>query len=197
MSCFYFSARHVIGAVAPMKKKPVAVLAGCRKQQQADPAKRKNIFEILFLKPIFKTKSTMKKITKILLLSFILICANMIDAYCSATITFKIARHRDCKGFGWCKWEIVIIDDGGPAVNKGTAIVDVNEEGHLVLTINKEKDLSPEAFETYFSKGIFICEDDFPVPFEILKELKYPDSYTIKEGVYPVTLKGDNISIEF
>lgn len=141
----------------------------------------------------------MKNIKKILLLVFILTAANVIEAYSSIIVSFHIARHRDCKGFGFCK--ITIESEDIPVVrpigNIGNAVADINTTGRLILKINKKTGLVPEAFNTYFSKGIFICEDDFPVPSEILKALNYSRPYIIKAGEYPITISGDIITIEF
>ncbi len=146
----------------------------------------------------------MKNKMKILVLTLLLISGSVIEAYSSITITFRIARHRDCKGMGWCKWEAIIIDDGnekdgkeGGDGNDGTGIIGLNERNRIILTINRKTDLSPEVYEKYFSEGDFICEDDFPVPGELLKALNLKESYIIKEGKYPISEKGELLTIEF
>ena len=52
-------------------------------------------------------------------------------------------------------------------------------------------------FEKYFSKGFFICEDDYPFPNEILKELNYDGEYIIPAGKYPVKINDDVITVVF
>ena len=141
----------------------------------------------------------MKNITKILLLVFLLIGSSAIEAYCSIVVTIHIARHRDCKGFGWCKFEVYYTVEivPRPIGNQVNAVADINRSGHLLLTFNKKKDMTPEAYNMYFSKGVFLCEDDCPVPDEILKTLNYIKPYTVKAGEYPITINGDIITVEF
>ncbi len=139
----------------------------------------------------------MKKLTKILLLSLLLIGGSVIDAYCICTITIKIARHRDCRGFGWCNAKIVIEKDVELEYQSANAEASQNQQRRLVITLNKKTDLSAETFETYFSKGTFLCEDDFPLPSEIIKAVGLDDGYVIKAGKYPINIKGDILKITF
>ena len=136
---------------------------------------------------------------KILLLLLVLIGSNVIEAYSSVIIVLKFGRPRDCRGIGICEGKIVITTDDAPKPigNQVNAIADINMEGKLVLAFNRKTDLTTEAFQTYFSQGNFICEEDFPVPPEILRTLNYPGSITVKAGDYPITMKGDVITITF
>ena len=141
----------------------------------------------------------MKIFKKTLLLTLVLIGSNVIEANSSVIVVLKFGRSRDCKGIGICQGKIVITTDDAPKPigNQVSAIADINMEGRLVLTFNRKTDLTQEAFQTYFSKGIFICEDDFPVPSEILRTLNYPGSFTVKAGDYPISMTGDLITIVF
>jgi len=140
----------------------------------------------------------MKKTTKILCLVLILMSCSLIDAYSSVIVTIKLARHRDCKGFGWCYAKIVIEpDDIKPEGNIGIGDASITDDGRLQVTFNPSTGLTPEALETYFSKDEFLFEDDFPVPSEILEALKYPYEYTIKEGTYSIERKGELITVLF
>ena len=140
----------------------------------------------------------MKKTFMIILLAFVMVSADVVTAYSWVTITIKIARKKDCLGFGWCKITIQSDDIlARPVGNDGKALAEMRSDGHLILKLNKKTDISPEAYETYFSKGVFVCEDDFPLPEEVLKALDIKDKYIIKEGSYDVTQKGDLLTIVF
>jgi len=131
------------------------------------------------------------KTIKIILLAFILVGTNLAEAYSKVVITIVIARHRDCEGFGLCK----ISAEGTIPLNRNTghATADIDGAGHFKLTINKNTDLTPEAFDKYFSNGVFVCEDDFPVPTEVLKSLGYTRNYTITKGNYNITTGRDGL----
>ena len=134
----------------------------------------------------------------IILLAFVMVCADVIYAYSWVTITIKIARKKDCLGFGWCRFTIQSDDFfARPVGNDGKAQAEMRSDGHFVMKLNKKTDLSPEAYETYFSKGVFVCEDDFPVPDELLKAMDFKGKYTIKEGSYDVKQKGDLLTVVF
>ncbi len=133
------------------------------------------------------------KTIRIVLLAFILIGTNMVEAYSKVIVTITLARHRDCDGFGWCRGTIVVDPAPRPIGNVGNAVAEINAAGRLTLTFNKSTDLSPEAFNKYFSKGTFVCEDDFPVPVEILKALGYSGSYTVAKGNYNITTTRDGL----
>ena len=140
----------------------------------------------------------MKKTFMIILLTFVIVSANVISAYSTVTITIKIARNSDCKGFGLCEFKIQSDDIlARPVGNDGKALAEMRSNGRLVLKLNKKTDISPEAFETYFSKGVFVCEDDFPVPDEVLKAMDFKGKYTIKAGSYDVKQKGDLLTVVF
>jgi hypothetical protein len=132
-------------------------------------------------------------------LAIILIGSSLVEAYSKTVITITLARHRDCEGFGWCRGTIVVdpISIPRPVGNVGNATVEINKEGRLTLSFNKATDLTPEAYNKYFSSGIFICEDDFPVPAEILKALGYSGSYTVSKGNYKIISKDGMLTIVF
>ncbi len=99
-------------------------------------------------------------------------------------ISFEIARKRDCLGFGICNlnanisWEIY-----SPKGNNVSASAqEVN--GKLVLTLNKENDMTREAYNKYFSNGYFLFEEDFSLPPEFCRKLGLEKNYTIKKGKY-------------
>lgn len=140
----------------------------------------------------------MKKTFMIILLAFVMVCADVIYAYSWVTITIKIARKKDCLGFGLCRFTIQSNDIAArPVGNDGKALAEMRSDGHLILKLNKKTDISPEAFETYFSNGVFVCEDDFPVPDEVLKAMDFKGKYTIKAGSYDVKQKGDLLTVVF
>jgi len=138
----------------------------------------------------------MNKFLKTLILGLVLVSSTVIEAYSNAiTVTIVIARHRDCNGFGVCKLTVKTGTDI-PFANTAIATISTSDGGHMVLTFSRSSGMSPEAYSTYFSKGVFVCEDDCPVPSEILKALQYAGTYTIKAGKYPAVLKGDTITVE-
>lgn len=132
-------------------------------------------------------------------MAFVIVSADVINAYSWVTVTIRIARKSDCKGLGICQFTIKSEEEilARPAGNAGNALSEKGREGRLVLKLNKKTDISSEAFETYFSKGVFVCEEDFPVPDEALKALHLKDKYTIKAGSYDIQQKGDLLTIVF
>jgi hypothetical protein len=135
------------------------------------------------------------KTFRIVLLAFILIGSSVVEAYSKIVITIVIARHRDCEGLGFCDMSGKI---GSLNRNTGHATADINGAGKFTLMINKNTDLTPEAFDKYFSKGVFICEDDYPVPGDILKSLGYTGNYIITKGNYNIiTSRDGTITITF
>jgi hypothetical protein len=139
----------------------------------------------------------MKNLKRIFFIALILIGSSVIDAYSSCIVTIKLARHRDCLGFGWCKLTITIEDDS-PSANKCISNVAVNANGQLEFTINKKTGLTQSDYDKFFSKGTFLFEDDFPVPTDVLSAAGYKgSSLTIKAGTYPVITQGDNLKLTF
>ena len=139
----------------------------------------------------------MKNLKKILLFVLILMGSDVIEA--SNQIRVKIVygkpRENICRGLGIC-YMIVTVDDPPSLERETDAVANLNSEKRLVLTL-KKKEMLPETFAKYFSKGTFICEDDFRVPGEVLKALNYYSTYTIKAGEYPVEIKEDAITVVF
>lgn len=142
----------------------------------------------------------MKNLKRIFLLIMILISSNTVDAYYSIRWHVKLSRHRDCHGFGLCVFATIEFDDEEDAYIRTTdnsAIVNAgfNEEGQLVLIFDKKTGMSPETYDACFSKGTFLCEDDFPIPEDALKKMNHLGHYTIKAGTYPVKISGDQITL--
>jgi len=138
----------------------------------------------------------MKKIISLFTLVFVMICMDVTVAYCNKIIvTIVIARHRDCIGFGLCE-VTVKVPPKDLLQNVARASIDISGDGKLVVTINRSI-LNDDTYETYFSGDTFLCEDDFPVPDEILKYFDGIDSYTIRAGRYPIVKDGDDLVIEF
>ncbi len=101
------------------------------------------------------------------------------------TISFTIARRRDCQGFGICKWDASITFERNGA--NGVIYTDDAVKNRLIIEIDKTKGISYEVYEKYFSSGVFVMEDDSPVPAEILAGLGIKGSRTITAGKHPVT----------
>lgn len=133
---------------------------------------------------------------KILIFILILITFDVVEAYSKLVVKVKWGRARDCKSMGIC-FLVFNVDEITESKGQTNAIIDYTKSQHLTISFNKTKDITQETFEKYFSKGSFICEDDFPVPAEILKALNYPGPYTIKAGEYPITIIDDILTIEF
>ena len=139
----------------------------------------------------------MKNINKIILIILLLVGSSAIEAYSKLVVKVKIARLMDCRGFGVCFIYIWDEDMILSRENEAIATADINQKKQLTLTFNKFDGMSPAVFEKYFSKGFFICEDDYPFPNDILKAFNYDGDYIIPAGKYPVTINKETITVVF
>ncbi len=100
-------------------------------------------------------------------------------------ISFIIARHRDCDGFGICDWNVGSV---GRTQNKGNGVLyqDDASRNTLVLEISKTDGITDECYNKYFKTGVYTMEDDFPIPSEISKSLEYPGIKTIPAGKHRI-----------
>jgi len=101
------------------------------------------------------------------------------------SISFTIARRRDCMGFGICVWEASITWERN-GVN-GVIYADDAVKNRMIIEIDKTKGISYEVYEKYFQSGMFFMEDDSPVPSEVLAGLGIKGPRTIPAGKHPVT----------
>ena len=140
----------------------------------------------------------MKYLNKIILITLLLICGSAIESYSKLVIKLEIGRpSRDCRGLGLCwfiQWEFEMILSKD---NEAIATADINQQKQLTLTFNKSDGMSSSAFEKYFSKGYFVCEDDYTLPKEISKALNYEGDYIVPSGKYPVTINKETITVVF
>lgn len=101
------------------------------------------------------------------------------------TICFTIARKRDCEGFGICNFHAMLSEG---RFNNATANVSVDDfSTGLVFEIDRNKGLTPMAYERYFSTGSFTMEDDSPMPSDVSTELGIERAVTLLQGRYPIT----------
>jgi hypothetical protein len=102
------------------------------------------------------------------------------------SVSFTIARRRDCEGFGICDISVSVTRT---APNSATAAIYTDDYNRniLVLEIDKAKGMSLETYKKYFSSGTFVMEDDSPVPAEILNQLGITGSRTMIAGKHRVT----------
>ncbi len=110
------------------------------------------------------------------------------------TITFTIARRRDCEGFGICDWQIEITMLRANSCT-ATLTTDDTNRNNLVLEIDKSKGVLPETYSRYFQSGTFLMEDESPVPAEILKQLGIPGPRTLLAGKHKTTEKNGIIYV--
>jgi hypothetical protein len=101
------------------------------------------------------------------------------------TVSFTIARRRDCDGFGICDWEVTFTF--GKINNcTGSLFVDDYNKSILVLEVDKAKGISAEGYKKYFGSGVFLVEDDSPLPGELVKSLGLIGNKTLIAGKYNV-----------
>lgn len=139
----------------------------------------------------------MKNLNKIILITLLLIGSNAIEAYSKLVLKITVARQRDCRGRGICQ---TVIWENAMALSKENEVIataDINQKKQLTLTINKSDGMSSTVFEKYFSNGLFVCEDDYIFPNEILKAINYDGDYIIPAGKYPIKINDDVITVVF
>lgn len=101
------------------------------------------------------------------------------------TISFTIARRRDCEGFGVCDLS-VSVSAGKINSAAGSIYQDDLNKSLMVIEIDKARGISAEAYKKYFSSGVFLMEDDSPVPSEIVQQLGLSGSKTLIAGKHKI-----------
>lgn len=104
------------------------------------------------------------------------------------SISFEIARRRDCTGFGICNLTVGISLE---RVNSctGSLYADETSRNVFILEINKAQGISAATYDKYFKSGIFVMEDESPIPSEALKEMGITGTRTMLAGNHKVTEK--------
>lgn len=112
------------------------------------------------------------------------------------TISFTIARRRDCDGFGVCDLEVGATLRSG---NKGNGILYLDDalRNTLVLEINKSTGITVECYNKYFKTGSFLMEDDFPLSSEITGALEIAGTKTIPAGKHKIVEKNGILYVYF
>ncbi len=100
------------------------------------------------------------------------------------TISFTIARRRDCEGFGIC--DISVSVSGKINSATGSIYQDDLNKSLMVIEIDKARGISAETYKKYFSSGVFLMEDDSPVPSEIVQQLGLTGSKTLVAGKHKI-----------
>ena len=109
-------------------------------------------------------------------------------------ICFTIARRRDCDGFGICNWTASLTDLRLNGCS-GTITADDASGKIFTIEIDKLKGISSDTYRKYFSSGIFILEDDAPVPSDLLNNLSISGSRILPAGKYPVMEKNGVLTL--
>jgi len=112
------------------------------------------------------------------------------------TISFTIARRRDCDGFGICDFTIGASLRSG---NKGNGVLYLDDalRNTLVLEINKSTGITVECYNKYFKSGSYLMEDDFPLPSEITGALEVSGTKTIPAGRHSVVERNGILYVYF
>lgn len=87
----------------------------------------------------------------------------------------------DCRNIGICKFKVEITWDD--VVNLFTAIV--SKQGKLKIVFDKA---TFEQNKSSFQKNAIVLEEDFTLDRETSKAIGFANGYTIKKGVYAITL---------
>jgi hypothetical protein len=100
------------------------------------------------------------------------------------SVSFTIARRRDCEGFGICDFNVTISGrwNGG----SGTMQVDDFNSNIILLEVDKGKGITAEAYNKFFRSGTFIMEDDCPIPADMVKSLGLSGTKTLVAGNHKV-----------
>ncbi len=104
------------------------------------------------------------------------------------SISFEIARRRDCTGFGICNFTVGVTIDKVNSCS-GALYVDETARNMFVLEVDKAKGISTAAYDKYFKAGSFLMEDEVPVPGDVLKALGVSGSKTLLAGKHKVIEK--------
>ena len=102
------------------------------------------------------------------------------------SVSFIIARRRDCEGFGICNLEIAVSLERSNSCSGAMYLDDFNKS-IMVLEIDKLRGVSAETYKKYFSSGTFLMEDDSPIPSEVMSSLGLIGSKTLVAGKHRVT----------
>ncbi len=160
--------------------------------------------ELIFFFILFKNFFIMKiNFKKTLLSTFILIELTALCSYAACpvftgndtpvstglrvkvSVSFEIARRRDCSGFGICNFEVGITYS---KTNSCVAnlYIDETSKNVYVLEIDKAK-VSAANYDKYFKSGYFLMEDEAAVPTEALRTLGTSGTKTMLAGKHLVT----------
>lgn len=101
------------------------------------------------------------------------------------SISFTVARRRDCDGFGICDLQAIL---SNRTANVGTGLIyaDDTNRNMLILEINKSTGITRECNDKYFRNGSFLMEDEFEIPAWLLKELTISGTKTILKGQHRI-----------
>lgn len=111
------------------------------------------------------------------------------------SISFEIARRRDCLGFGFCNFTLEFDFN---RINSGTGTMYLDDSkggGNFIIEINKATGINPEGYTKYFKSGTFLMEDDSPIPGNILKGLGISGDRTLLAGKHKITERNGLIYI--
>lgn len=106
---------------------------------------------------------------------------------------------KNCTGFGICSIQFVfdlqailesLLEHTEPDVGYGYPAVDENDR--LVVKLVKNASL-PATLSKYFTKGIFVVEEDYVIPPEVVDAIGLPPGYVIKKGSYKYSETQNNI----
>ncbi len=152
-----------------------------------------NYFPNIFVK--FLKLNTMKKL-KILLLACIAFSglnSPKVFGQNRIKIHTEFGNTRDCRGFGFC---IVIRIPMPDQKNNGltqslddksfNGTVMLGSSGELEFEIDKETGITAEGYKKYLSSGLFIFEEDFQMPKDVLEKIGYKDEFIIRSGKYEI-----------
>lgn len=100
------------------------------------------------------------------------------------SLSFTIARARDCEGFGFCRWTLEV-SNGKINTGNGTMYSDEYSR-NVILEIDKAKGITADCYKKYFSTGTFLMEDDSPLPGEVVKALGLIGTKTLIAGKHRI-----------
>ncbi len=101
------------------------------------------------------------------------------------TVSFIVARRRDCEGFGVC--DLTISGTSGKINSAtGTMYTDDLNRNLMVIEIDKASGISSDTYKKYFSTGVFLMEDDSPISSEIVQQLGLSGSKTLVAGKHKI-----------
>lgn len=101
------------------------------------------------------------------------------------TFSFEIARRRDCTGFGICNLTFEIISNRVNACT-GTMYADETSRNTIIIEIDKAKGISAESYSRYFGSGVFVMEDETPLPNDFVKALGLSGTKVLQAGNHKI-----------